>query len=85
MFTKSMLDYLLSTRSRPHVQRDLTPDNAVSRCVHRNQDDEHERRIARHRSALSEAAASLQQDRAFATSEGLAKAQFNHTTQEITP
>ena len=85
MYTKTMLEQLRKQRRQFRSACDLTPDGPLVQEVHRGTDARREQAIAQHQSALQNALGTLRQDRAAAIHDGLAKAHFNHTTQEYSP
>ncbi len=85
MHTKSMLEQLLKQRRQLLNVCHLTPDGPLVQAVHQGTDARREQAIAQHQLALEDALGTLRQDRAAAFNDGLAKAHFNHTTQEYSP
>lgn len=85
MYTEAMLEQLRAQRRQLRSTCDLTPDGPLVQAVHQGADARREQAIAQHQSALQNALGALRQDRAAAIHDGLAKAHFNHTTQEYSP
>ena len=85
MYTKTMLEQLRMQRRQLRSECHLTPGGPLMQAVHQGTDARREHVIAQHQSALENALGALRQDRAAAINDGLAKAHFNHTTQEYSP
>lgn len=85
MFSKAMLDQLRAQRRQLRTESHLTPGGLLVQAVHHGADADREHAIARHETALADALSALRQGRAGAVNDGLAKAHFNHTTQEYSP
>jgi hypothetical protein len=85
MVTQDDLAQLRAARRTPHATLELTPGGAVTNYVHQNLDREREQKIAHGEYSLQNAERGLVGGFCFSSRQGLAKAQFNHSSGGLKP
>ena len=77
--TKAELDQRLASRPTPSPQQVLTPNGVRTAEVHRQVNEEAERRIANLRNRLENAHANMNREHALSANHGRARVQFERS------
>ncbi len=85
MITKTMLDQLRAERMRKNAQLEYTIGGPIQACVVSTLEADRERKIAQGERTLQGALQKMRYEQTFSSHEGLVKAHFNHSHQEIKP
>jgi hypothetical protein len=83
--TKLMLDQLRADRARNVKHLDYTMGGPIGATVVSSVEAQRERKINQGERTLQNALQKMRTDQSFSSREGLAKAHFNHSKQEIKP
>lgn len=85
VITKAMLDQLRAERMRKNAQLDYTIGGPIQARVESNIEIEREKKIKQGENILQNALYEMEREQALSSHNGLVKAHFNHSKQEIEP